>query len=127
LVNLGTTLVKTARELFETWLVNPLLEVWETVRRPESGIGVVDNAEVSLRADLDSLERMVTDFAADQGLQGEVLTKAGELARKGDMGIVQRAYEEEMRRPIKGVLGGDLVRTLLIQIRGFERGSIRPS
>lgn len=119
LVSLTTSIKDTFYDFLDTWLVKPLSSVWNTLQRSDDGLGVMNNAENSLKSDLDSLERMVVSFAKDQGENEEVVGMVGEMARKGDLSVVQRAYEEEMKRPVRNAVVGGLVRTLLIQIRGF--------
>lgn len=127
LVNLAGSVRDTIFDFFDTWIIQPLLGVWATIRQPDSSLGVMNNADSSISSDLDSLERMVVDFARDRGTPAPLLPEVGELARMGDLGLVQRAYESEMRSPIRNALGGDLVRTLLIQIRESPAPTTRSS
>ncbi|KAG2491029.1 hypothetical protein HYH03_010477 [Edaphochlamys debaryana] len=86
-----------------------------------------------------SLARMLADFAADHppgpGGAGAGAGAAGsgsgspsalvpsdapgsaDPALAAGMGVVMRAYEEELRRPLRGLLAGDLARALLIQVQ----------
>ncbi|KAI9871267.1 MAG: Nuclear control of ATPase protein 2, partial [Watsoniomyces obsoletus] len=76
----------------------------------------------SLKADRESLERMVVDFAVEHPENGTKYTEPqiAEIrvkVKEGDLTPVLKAYEREMQSPIKNVVMGDLVRTLLTQIQ----------
>lgn len=83
----------------------------------------------SLTADMESLERMVVDFAVDNPAAtttddsaiGPLSNATIELVRarvkEGDLTPVLKAYERDLRNPFKGAIKGELVRALLIQIQ----------
>ena len=76
----------------------------------------------SLKADRESLERMVVDFAVQHPENGVNYTEpqVAEIRAKvkeGDLTPVLKAYERDMQSPIKNVIMGDLIRTLLIQVQ----------
>ena len=79
----------------------------------------------SLQADMDSLERMVVQFTRENqqylpsNITGDI--DAFEIVRKGvregDLSPVLRAYETDLRTPVRSALTGTLIQTLLIQIQ----------
>jgi len=74
---------------------------------------------------MDSLERMVVEFAKDntQYLPSDApnVDDAMQVVRKGvregDLSPVLRAYESDLRTPFRSAVTGSLVRALLIQIQ----------
>jgi len=70
-----------------------------------------------------SLERMVIDFARDNlQLSPEELVGISNKIREGDLSIVLKAYEQELKKPFKSTITGHLVRTLLIQVQKNQSG-----
>lgn len=57
---------QTARDLTQIWLIGPLYEIYRTIRHKETRLALLGTA--SLQSDVESLERMVLDFATDQGV-----------------------------------------------------------
>lgn len=59
---------------------------------------------------------MVIDFARDRvpNLPSDLLAQQ---ARQGDLGLILRHYEEDIKAPIRSVLMGDLIRLVLIQVQ----------
>ncbi|GAA5967967.1 hypothetical protein JCM11641_003683 [Rhodosporidiobolus odoratus] len=116
------SLVKFARETAETvrgfvvdWVVQPVKQILDTVRGGET-VGLMGRE--SLKSDLDSLERMVLDFARDEyRLQPDELATLSEKVRSGDLTPVLRAWEKDIKSPIRSAVGGSLIRTLLIQVQ----------
>jgi nuclear control of ATPase protein 2 len=111
----------TVRDFWLNWVIEPSKRLLGTIRHDEqSEIAIM--SKDSLKADRESLERMVVDFAVEHPENG---TKYTELqiaeirvkVKEGDLTPVLKAYEREMQSPIKNVVMGELVRTLLIQIQ----------
>ncbi|PSS12347.1 hypothetical protein M430DRAFT_68594 [Amorphotheca resinae ATCC 22711] len=115
----------TIRAFLVNWVVEPAKKVIGTIRHdPDSEVAIM--SKESLKGDRDSLERMVVDFAIDNPAAAEggdgALTEAqiAEIRAKvkeGDLTPVLRAYEKDLRKPFKGAVRGDLIRTLLIQVQ----------
>jgi nuclear control of ATPase protein 2 len=114
----------TVRDFWFNWIIEPTQKVIRTIRHDESSEIAIMSRD-SLKADRDSLERMVVDFAIDKphfAVEGSALTEAqiDEIRRKvaeGDVTPVLKAYEKDLRSPFVGALRGDLVRSLLIQVQ----------
>ncbi|KAI1175033.1 ATP synthase regulation protein NCA2 [Nemania sp. FL0916] len=118
--DLGTTV----RDFWLNWVVEPIRKVIGTIRH-DANSEIAIMSRDSLRADRESLERMVVDFALDKsattaGGSSISETQVAEIrakVREGDVTPILRAYERDLRSPLKGTVRGDLVRTLLIQVQ----------
>lgn len=115
--DLGTTTV----DFWYNWVVEPVKKVIGTIRHDkESEVAIMSKG--SLEGDRASLERMVVDFAVDNRDRGAPLSDAQIVdirakVKEGDLTPVLKAYEKDLRKPIVGVVRGDLIRALLIQIQ----------
>ncbi|OAP60246.1 hypothetical protein AYL99_05248 [Fonsecaea erecta] len=113
---------QTSIDFWTNWVIEPTKKLVGTIRHDEQSEIAIQSRD-SLRADRESLERMVVDFAIQHpDEKGANFTEAeiAELRAKvkeGDLTPVLRAYEREMQSPIKNAIMGDLVRTLLIQVQ----------
>lgn len=111
----------TIRDFWLNWVVEPAKRLVGTIRHDEqSEIAIM--SKDSLKADRESLERMVVDFAVQHPENGVNYTEpqVAEIRAKvkeGDLTPVLKAYERDMQSPIKNVIMGDLIRTLLIQVQ----------
>ncbi|KAF6822792.1 ATP synthase regulation protein nca2 [Colletotrichum musicola] len=114
----------TARDFWFNWVIEPMRKIIGTIRH-ESNSEIAIMSRDSLKADRESLERMVVDFALDKphfAGDGSSLTDAqiADIKMKvseGDVTPVLRAYEKDLRSPFVGAVKGDLVRSLLIQVQ----------
>lgn len=114
----------TARDFWANWVITPIGKVVRTIRHDEASEIAIMSRD-SLKADRESLERMVVDFAMDNphfaGNGGplnetEIAVIRAKVA-EGDVTPVLKAYEQDLRSPFKGAVRGDLVRSLLIQVQ----------
>ncbi|KAI1814344.1 ATP synthase regulation protein NCA2 [Poronia punctata] len=112
----------TARDFWLNWVVEPVRKIIGTIRH-DSNSEIAIMSRDSLRADRESLERMVVDFTLDKSGSGMASISDAQVAdirakvREGDVTSVLRAYEKDLRSPFMGAVRGDLVRTLLIQVQ----------
>ncbi|KAI1766203.1 NCA2-domain-containing protein [Hypoxylon sp. FL1150] len=114
----------TIRDFWFNWVVDPVRKVVGTIRH-DSNSEIAIMSRDSLKADRESLERMVVDFALDKPTAATGTSSISEpqiaeiraKVREGDVTPILRAYEKDLRSPLKGTLRGDLVRTLLIQVQ----------
>lgn len=125
-----TDIIGTLVDFYNNWIVGPLTQIYNTVRHDDTGSASLITKQ-SLQADIDSLERMVIQFAIDHGeiaptavsnsseivLDDNVKAMIAEKVRQGDISSVLRPYESQITTPIKSLITGDLVRSLLIQIQ----------
>ncbi|KAI8098649.1 ATP synthase regulation protein NCA2-domain-containing protein [Halteromyces radiatus] len=108
--------IQTVREFFVHWLWEPTLGVLDTIRFKDRRIGL--SSKEGLKSDLQSLERMVTQFARDHyHLSDDQIIRLASQVRDGDVSVVLRAYENEIKNPLRNAIRGDLIQTLLIQIQ----------
>ncbi|KAH8889846.1 NCA2-domain-containing protein [Thozetella sp. PMI_491] len=114
----------TARDFWFNWVVEPVRKIVATIRH-DSNSEIAIMSRDSLRADRESLERMVVDFAVDNPTLAVGASSLSEFqiaeirakVKEGDVTPVLRAYERDLRKPLKGAVSGDLVRALLIQVQ----------
>ncbi|ODV92044.1 hypothetical protein CANCADRAFT_81364 [Tortispora caseinolytica NRRL Y-17796] len=106
-------------DFWQNWVIEPVKGMIRTIRHIESNrIALI--SKQSLTSDMQSLERMVVDFAIEK-TGADPASADIELLRdrvhKGDLSLVLQSYETDIKRPIKGTISGDLLRTLLIQMQ----------
>ncbi|KAI1495644.1 ATP synthase regulation protein NCA2 [Biscogniauxia marginata] len=114
----------TVRDFWFNWVIDPVRKVIGTIRH-DSNSEIALMSRDSLKADRESLERMVVDFALDKptvatgapSLSESQVAEIRAKVREGDVTPILRAYEKDLRTPFSGAVRGDLVRTLLIQIQ----------
>ncbi|EAQ88124.1 hypothetical protein CHGG_04743 [Chaetomium globosum CBS 148.51] len=114
----------TARDFWFNWVIDPVRKIIGTIRH-DSNSEIAIMSRDSLKADRDSLERMVVEFAMDNpdvavgnsSITDLEINDIRSKVKAGDVTPVLKAYEKDMRRPIVGAIKGDLVRSLLIQVQ----------
>jgi nuclear control of ATPase protein 2 len=135
LVNNRTQLTQWFRDSYTTiidfwqnWVIHPISDIISTIRHEDSS-QIALMGRQSLQSDMDSLERMVVQFAREntQYLPANATVDVGgtmdafEIVRKGvregDLSPVLRAYETDLRTPVRSALTGTLIQTLLIQVQ----------
>eukprot|EP01117_Protostelium_nocturnum_P012125 TRINITY_DN4448_c0_g1_i2.p1 TRINITY_DN4448_c0_g1~~TRINITY_DN4448_c0_g1_i2.p1 ORF type:complete len:587 (-),score=222.40 TRINITY_DN4448_c0_g1_i2:74-1834(-) len=98
------------------FLEEPLLNIYNTIRHDTSNFAVMDPK--SLNSDVDSLGRMVRDFAQKHGnFSPAQLAELEKSAKVGDIKPILSAYEQDIQNPIKAALFGDLVQLILVQVQ----------
>ncbi|KAG6916439.1 hypothetical protein DXG01_006767 [Tephrocybe rancida] len=106
----------TAEGFVKGWLLDPLKDVVKTVRAGSED-GVIVQKE-GIAADLASLERMTLSLAKDQlNYNDEQLANLSKQIRLGDLTPVLQIYEEDIRRPLKSAVTGNLLRSVFIQVQ----------
>ncbi|RPA79542.1 NCA2-domain-containing protein [Ascobolus immersus RN42] len=120
---------ETTIDFWVNWVVDPLKRIIGTIRHDKDS-EVALMSKRSLNSDMESLERMVVQFAIDNP---DVSMPAGEPpatfltqdqldvirrhVRDGDLTPVLRAYERDLKSPVWQTMRGTLIRSLLIQIQ----------
>lgn len=114
----------TARDFWFNWVIEPVRKIVGTIRH-DSSREIAILSRDSLKADRESLERMVVEFAMDNpavavgnsSITEREVAEIRSKVKEGDVTPVLKAYEKDLRRPIVGAVRGDLVRSLLIQVQ----------
>ena len=102
------------RGLLVNWVWEPSMRLLQTLRAGRAERRMLVSRD-SLAADERSLERMVTAFARDQlNLDGAALDEVPARVRRGDLTSIMETYESDIRSPLRSLLGGSLIRTVLI-------------
>ncbi|EPZ36460.1 NCA2-domain-containing protein [Rozella allomycis CSF55] len=122
--NLSNILVVTksifnvSKAFIMSYLANPIISMWKSLWFEENQLALL--SAKSLDSDLESLQRMVMDFAQqsryidhDSQTIGKILTDA----KLGDLTFIYKQYEKDIKNPIKSILLGDMLRLILIQIQ----------
>ena len=108
----------TTREIIERRLIVPAVEVLADLLSPSKEHLMADPA--SLQQAEATLEAMLTDWLRDR----ESTLSSDEvaaLAKKGDLTSVGETLAAETRKPLTGLLSGNIVRALLIQLQASAR------
>ncbi|ODQ78593.1 hypothetical protein BABINDRAFT_39578 [Babjeviella inositovora NRRL Y-12698] len=115
---LRLNVVETAIGFWRNWILQPLNNILGTIRHDENS-RIAIASQSSLESDLDSLQRMVIDYVVDQNpTVGELeVAELQRLVQQGDLTPFMKDYETQLKTPIKGLLQGKLVRSLLIQVQ----------
>ncbi|KAM0792493.1 hypothetical protein ACM66B_005165 [Microbotryomycetes sp. NB124-2] len=110
----------TVKSFLVDWVVEPVKDILQTVRGGD-GAGMTLMGRESLKSDLESLERMVVDFGREQYKMPEPqLQDLAQKVRDGDLTTVLKAWEQDIKAPIRSAIGGNLIRTLLIQVQKLK-------
>ncbi|KAF9128018.1 Nuclear control of ATPase protein 2 [Mortierella sp. 14UC] len=108
----------TARRFVTDWVWEPSVRIMNIIRHSDDQGSLQMLGNESLKSDIASLERMVLAFGKDNyNLGPEELESLSKAVYNGDISVVMRAYESELKTPLKGAVAGHLVQTLLIQIQ----------
>lgn len=110
--------VQTCKSFWDNWIVEPICQILAVIRHDE-GSEIALLGKRSLSSDMESLERMLLEFGHDypdyvNSHDAEVIRVS---AQEGDLSPVLRAYESNIKSPIKNAIFGSLVRSLLIQVQ----------
>lgn len=99
------------------WVYVPAMRLLDTLRAGRKERALLVRRD-SLAADEQSLERMVEALGRDTlHMNASDLVALAERARTGDLTQVWQVYESAMRAPLRGLISGSLIRTLLIQVQ----------
>ncbi|KAA8905788.1 hypothetical protein TRICI_005245 [Trichomonascus ciferrii] len=102
--------VDTSISLWNNWILAPLGKIYQTIRHDENAQIALMNKH-SLDSDMKSLERMVIDFV---GQENPALVQA---VQQGDLSSVLSRYEKQIQTPIRSIINGELIRSILIQVQ----------
>ncbi|KAG0245762.1 ATP synthase regulation protein NCA2-domain-containing protein [Mortierella sp. GBAus27b] len=109
---------ETVRRFVTDWVWEPSVRIMTIIRHSDSQGSLQMLGNESLNSDIASLERMVLDFGEQHyKMDTQDLGALSQAVRNGDISAVMRAYEQELKTPLKGALIGNLIQTFLIQIQ----------
>jgi len=105
----------TILDFWSNWVVAPLTDIVNTIRHEDSS-QIALMGRQSLKADMDSLERMVVEFASknpqylpQQTGAPDALDIVARGVREGDLSPVLRAYEADLQTPLRSAVTGTLM------------------
>ncbi|KAI1313884.1 Nuclear control of ATPase protein 2 [Mortierella claussenii] len=108
----------TARRFVMDWVWEPTMRVMAIIRHSDDQGSLQMLGNESLKTDIASLERMVLDFGKGHYKLGpDELSSLSQAVHNGDISMVMRAYEQDIKTPFQGAIKGNLVQTFLIQIQ----------
>lgn len=111
-----TVLMETCKGFIIEWVWKPFQDILKTIRHKDIKLAILGTE--SLASDLESLQRMVVDFARDHGTVDEgILESIAAQVRNGDLTSVLSHYETDLRSPLRSAVSGDLIRSVLIQVQ----------
>ena len=105
--------IEPIKGFFVNWVVGPINEMLNILR---SDSGMTITSRDSLQSDVDSLEKMIWEFAQDNNIETTPTAVSSDV-RNGDLKLVMSRYEQEIRQPIKYIISGSLLRLILIQVQ----------
>ena len=133
LTDLAMGALETAHNFVTDWLLEPLREVFRTIRTGGDEGVIVRREAVS--ADIDvcrmpvpwstshcilrqSLERMALALAQDKlGYTQAQLVALSDQMRMGDFTPILEIYEDDIKHPFKSAVAGTLLRSLFVQVQ----------
>lgn len=105
-----------AMGLIYNWVYIPLKQVWGTVRHDEdSSIAVMSKG--TLESEVSSLTRMIVSFVNENSGSTVDDNLLVQQVEHGDLTKFMEIYETQLEHPIKNIVTGGLVRSLLIQVQ----------
>ncbi|KAF8985327.1 Nuclear control of ATPase protein 2 [Entomortierella lignicola] len=108
----------TIRRFVTDWVWEPSVRIMEIIRHTDKQGSLQMLGNESLKSDIASLERMVLDFGKEHyHMASDELGLLSKAVHNGDISMIMRAYEQELKTPLKGAVVGHLIQTLLIQIQ----------
>lgn len=107
-----TNLIETTISLWNNWIVAPVWKIYQTIRHDENA-QIALMTKHSLDSDMKSLERMVVDLVGKDHSNNEIVA----AVQQGDLSSVLSRYEKQIQSPIKSIINGQLIRSILIQVQ----------
>ncbi|CAG8475827.1 577_t:CDS:2 [Diversispora eburnea] len=92
----------TVINFWSDWVWEPIKSMMNTIIHRERRLAIM--SKDSLNSDFESLERMVVDFAREQNNTSEELESISNRVKDGDISIVLKLYEQELKAPFKSTI-----------------------
>lgn len=105
--------VEPVKGFFVNWVIKPINEMLNILRSDDE---ITLTSRDSLKSDVNSLEKMVYEFAQDNHIETTPQLVEQDI-KNGDLKLVMSRYENEIRQPIKYLISGSLLRLILIQVQ----------
>ncbi|EDO15920.1 hypothetical protein Kpol_480p7 [Vanderwaltozyma polyspora DSM 70294] len=102
--------------LIHDWIWQPLKQVWATVRHDEDTYIAMMSKDM-LPSELNSLTRMVVSFVADNSKVEINVPELTNQIEEGNLTQFMEIYENQLEHPVKNLVKGKLIRSLLIQVQ----------
>lgn len=111
--------------LLYNWVWTPLKQVWSTVRHDEDS-SIAMMSQGTLDSEVGSLTRMIVQFVVenssadglipDSSVDMDINSLTDQISH-GDLTQFMQIYESQLHHPVKNILSGKLIRSLLIQLQ----------
>jgi nuclear-control-of-ATPase protein 2 len=110
-----STTTDAATRFYHNNVEKPLLNMYSVIRY-DTHQQLLD--PVSLDSSVHSLQNMMTDYAMEHyRLSPEQIDHVRVQAQRGDLSLIMKEYEHEIKRPIRNVMFGDMARLMLVQLQ----------
>ncbi|GMM36819.1 Nca2 protein [Saccharomycopsis crataegensis] len=111
-------LLQTIMKFYENWVAAPVLNIIATVRHDDSS-QISITGKKSLTSDIESLERMIVGYLSktNGGISTEQMAIIKQNVHDGDLTPFMVDYEQQIASPIRSLVAGDLLQSLLIQVQ----------
>ncbi|KAI5952385.1 NCA2 [Candida jiufengensis] len=106
--------IEPIKGFFTNWVIKPINEMLNILRSDDE---ITITTKDSLKSEVDSLEKMIYEFAEDNHITNVTPQLINQDIKNGDLKIIMNRYENEIRSPIKYLISGSLIRLILIQIQ----------
>lgn len=100
------------------WCWVPMKNIWATVKHDDSSsIAVMSHG--TLDSDMNSLTRMIVSFVLENSSSSSTVDNQllVQQVEHGDLTQFMEIYENQLHHPMKNIISGGLVRSLLIQLQ----------
>ncbi|KAI5970622.1 NCA2 [Candida margitis] len=105
--------VEPIKGFFVNWVIKPVNDMLSILRSDDE---ITLTSRDSLKSDVNSLEKMVYEFAQDNHIETTPAVVEQDI-KNGDLKLVMSRYENQIRQPIKYLISGSLLRLILIQVQ----------
>ncbi|KAI5965255.1 NCA2 [Candida pseudojiufengensis] len=106
--------IEPIKGFFINWVIKPINEMLNILRSDNE---ITITTKDSLKSDINSLEKMIYEFTIDNNIKNVTPTEINQDVKNGDLKIIMSRYENEIRKPIKYLINGSLLRLILIQVQ----------
>lgn len=113
---LQENVVDFAMGLIYNWIYIPLKNVWATVRHDDDSSIAMMSAG-TLDSEINSLTRMIVSFVKEKSNSNIDVDTLVQQIEHGDLTDFMEIYENQLEKPIKNIVTGGLIRSLLIQVQ----------